>query len=117
MWTLITGGLTSIFTSWMENRTKLKTAKLEKEIKELDATSDYDITAQQNMKHSWKDEYLIILHTFPIWGYLLPSEELTIRLDTLWTKLEGAPDWWWGIYIGMVISTFGLRFMADKLKK
>lgn len=114
---MISSAVVTMFSGWMENRTKLKTAKVDKQIKELDAASSYDLQAQKNMQNSWKDEFLILLHTLPIWGYMIPSDDLTKRLDILWLKLDQAPDYWWLIYFGIVISTFGLRFMSDRLLK
>ncbi len=110
----VINGFTQFISGWFDNKNALRKAELKYQIKALSAESDYDMEAQRNMRHTWKDEYLIILHTFPIWGYIIPSAELTKRLDLLWIKLGSAPEWWWGIYVGIVISTFGLRFMFKK---
>jgi len=116
MFTTLMGGLTSLISKWFDNKAKLSDAKAAYRIKELDSITDYDTQAQRNMSSTWKDEYLVLLHTFPIWGYIIPSERLTSQLDILWGKLDGAPDWWWSIYIGIVVSTFGLRFMFNKMR-
>ena len=88
--------------------------KLEQMTVQTKAESDYDNRAQENMKTSWKDEYLIILHTLPIWGYLIPSEQFHKGLDKIWLNLQAAPYEWWVIYIGIVASTFGLRWLFTK---
>lgn len=115
MWTSLFSGITGLIQGWFTTKQKKQEAELQKYITDLNATSDYDLQAQKNMQSSWKDEYLILIHTFPIWGYIFPSEELTSRLDILWNKFNEAPDWWWWIYLGMIISTFGLRFMFKNL--
>jgi hypothetical protein len=112
---LIFGGVSELIGGYFETKKQKQEAETQKYIADLNATSDYDLQAQKNMQHSWKDEYLILLHTFPIWGYIIPSEELTVRLDILWNKFDSAPDWWWWIYLGIIVSTFGLRFMFKGL--
>lgn len=113
MWNVIVGGITSLVSGWFETKKQKQQAKADYEKSQLESVSSYDIQAQKNMQTSWKDEYLILLHTLPIWGYVIPSETLHKSLDTLWLKLETAPDYWWLIYIGMVVSTFGLRWMIQ----
>lgn len=100
------------------NKVEIEKKKLELELQKMTAQakaeSDYDNKAQDNMKTSWKDEYLIILHTLPIWGYIVPSEEFHKGLDRIWSHLENAPYEWWLIYMGIVASTFGLRWLFTK---
>lgn len=115
MWSTLIGGVVNLIQGWFSNRAKVQEAKANYKIEELKSVSDYDTQAQRNMASTLKDEYLIVLHTFPIWGYMVPSEALTQRLDLLWVKLEGAPSWWFWAYMGMIISTFGLRFLSNKI--
>lgn len=103
-----------------KEQNKIELLKVEAEIKrevlatEAQATADYDTQAMRNMQSTWKDEYLIILHTLPIWGYVVPSETLHQGLDKVWDQLSLAPEWWWIVYVGMVASTFGLRWLFNK---
>lgn len=113
MWNVIVGGITSLVSGWFETKKQKQQAEADYATAQLNSVSDYDIQAQKNMQNSWKDEYLILIHTFPWWGYIIPSDELTSRLDLLWSKMDSMPDWWWYIYLGMVISTFGLRWMIQ----
>lgn len=102
------------------NKIKLETAKVDakiaKEMRLAETIASYDQQAQKNMATSLKDEYLILLHTLPIWGYIVPSETLRGGLDMIWLKLGEAPTYWWVVYIGMIASTFGLRWLFDKNK-
>ncbi len=75
--------------------------------------ASYDQQAMLNMSSTWKDEFLILLHTLPMWGYVIPSPELHASLDLLWLKLETANMWWWLIYIGIISSTFGTRWLFN----
>ncbi len=101
-----------------ENKIRLETAKVDAEIarsqKEAEVIADYDQQAVKNMQSSWKDEYILLLHTLPIYGYIIPSETVHQGLDTIWEKLATAPQYWWIIYIGIVASTYGLRWLFNK---
>ena len=83
----------------------------EKLVSSAKAESSYDQQAMKNMHSSWKDEYLILLHTFPIWAYGIPSETLHAGLDRIWMQFNGADHFWWITYIGIIASTFGLRWL------
>lgn len=107
-----------------KEKSRLEIEKLKLEIKKNSmqaaaiAESDYDQQAMKNMQTSWKDEYLIILHTFPIWGYGIPSETLHIGLDRIWLQFNSADYFWWITYIGIIASTFGLRWLfSSKVDK
>lgn len=96
---------------------KVELAKLELEIRKdklaaaYKAEADYDTQAMKNMQTSWKDEYLMLLHTFPIWGYGIPSATLQEGLDRIWYQFNNADYWWWMCYLGIIASTFGLRWL------
>jgi len=94
-----------------EATNKAKIARLENE---ASVVADYDTQAVKNMQSSWKDEYLILLHTLPVYGYVIPSTKLHEGLDRLWEKLGSAGYEWWIVYIGIVASTFGLRWLFNK---
>ena len=112
---VIFGGVTSLVDGWFKTKQQKQQSEAEYAVQKLKGSDNYDVNAQQNMKTSWKDEYLILVHTFLIWGYGIPSPELHTALDNVWAKMENAPSEWWLIYAGMVISTFGLRFMSQRI--
>ena len=81
--------------------------------------ANYDNIAQMAMKTSWKDEYLVIILTVPflvsfftpyiavLWGI-----DLTAQLTAAWTLVGTAPDWYQWSFMGVIIATFGLRWMV-----
>ncbi len=117
MFTTIMTGITTLVSGWFETKRAKQQADMDFQNKILEGEISYDVAAQRGMKDTIKDEYLILLHTFPVWGYMIPSDTLTSRLDILWLKLDTAPQWWFLCYMGMIISTFGLKFIGDKLLK
>lgn len=117
LWKILTGGITELVGGWFEVKKQKQQQQADLATQQQKGSDDYDLEAQRQKQFSWSDEYLLIIHTSLIWGYLIPSETLTARLDMLWTKLGEAPTEWWLMYAGMIISTFGLRFLGDKLYK
>lgn len=130
MWTLVIGlfdkalgyfvDTPEIKAKKVEMKNELALAKIDRDkaqaMANLNATSDYDNQAMKNMQSSFKDEYIILLHTLPVYGYLIPSPTMYAALDRVWFQLANAPYEWWVIYIGIVASTFGLRWFLSKDK-
>lgn len=130
MWNIIAGLVPNIIGYFFDspevkqqketNKTELLKAELEMKKAQMAAAakaeSDYDTQAVKNMQTSWKDEYIILLHTLPIYGYIIPYKPLHDGLDRIWHQLSVAPYEWWVIYIGIVASTFGLRWLFNKEK-
>lgn len=136
IWAAISSPVTSIVSGWQERKTLGKAGKIELDKVRLDlkvaletatnnakiarlsqeqvAITDYDTQAVKNMQTSWKDEYLLLLHTLPIYGYAIPYAPLHAGLDRVWEELGRAPYEWWIVYIGIVASTFGLRWLFNK---
>ena len=115
LWKILTGGITELFTGWFEVKKQKQQIEGQIQQQRLQGSDDYDLEALRQKQHSWSDEYLMLIHTFPWWGYIIPSDGLTTRLDILWSKMSILPEWWWFCYAGMIISTFGLRFMHKKI--
>lgn len=115
LWNILTGGITELVSGWFEVKKQKQQQEAAIIQQKQKGSDDYDLEALRQKKSSWSDEYLMFIHTFPWWGYMIPSEDLTARLDILWSKMNTLPDWWWWCYMGMVISTFGLRFMSKRI--
>jgi len=139
--TAVFSAITSLGGSYLENRSRERATKLE--IKKIEAegrveqaralavaTANYDNYAQQQMSRTWKDEYLVVLISFPyIVSFLTPFIELAVKISyaetitprlfdmtsTLaksWELVGQAPDWYQWSFMGIVIATFGLRWAA-----
>ena len=107
----------SLVEGWFTTKKHEQDVKRDLQSQRLKGSDDYDTEALRQKQHSWSDEYLLILHTSIMWGYLIPSDTLHRSLDKVWDKLDTAPTEWWIMYGGMVISTFGLRFMWKRIVK
>lgn len=72
--------------------------------------ADYDQRAQDNMKYTWKDEVLLIIHFAPVVMCFVPTlQEYATRGFQI---LDTFPMWFKLIVIGIDASVFGLRWVV-----
>lgn len=132
MWGLITGGITTLFSGWMKDRSETKKAKHNLAIATIDAKANWEATAAGGMRDSWKDEWFTVIFSLPLIGILFsPFIDMAISLwqgydyiegSLLATSLEslqgldGAPDWYTTILGVMVGASFGVKSITKGLK-
>jgi len=76
---------------------------------------DYDKRAQDNMRTSWKDEYLTILIFTPAIMVFIPkTQELAEKGFKI---LEDLPLWYRISILGIIAAVFGLRWLIAPLVK
>lgn len=95
-----------------EGAVKKAEAIVEKEIKIIQNEIDYDTTAMDGTKYSWKDEYLVIILSLPFIGSFIPKIQDYVSVG--WEYVAKAPDWYQWCFYGAIIATFGLRWMFNK---
>jgi len=108
-----------------ELKNDLEKAKLQKEKQVIEGDQQYDITALQ--ESGFKDEYLMIVFTSPLLGYIVGSLEhvyngddrLLQATDKFFTEFQHLPSEYMMILGGIIIATYGLkdifRSMAPKI--
>jgi len=80
--------------------------------KGLQVESTWDTNAQQDMKTSWKDEYLTILFSIPLILAFFPSTQDAILKG--FETLDKTPDWYMLLVSGIVAGVFGLRWLISR---
>ena len=75
--------------------------------------------AEESMDNSWKDEFIVIVFSFPIIiNFLMPLFSETTMAEA-WDNLAKAPEWYTTIIGILVLVIFGLKAIvykaADKL--
>jgi len=80
--------------------------------KGLQVESTWDTNAQQDMKTSWKDEYLTILFSIPLILAFFPSTQDAILKG--FETLDKTPDWYMLLVSGIVAGVFGLRWLVSR---
>jgi len=115
-------GVTGIFTKntelkqvKAEGKLRIEKAKIDGEVARLQTAltqaGDYDVEAQRQMQHSWKDEILMIIFMAPFVAGFIPNEEVQGAIALGWETLGTAPGWYEWVVIGIVASTYGLRWL------
>lgn len=122
--------LVAPFTGWLKGRseraaikeaakTKLTQTKAEAEVVRAGnlalTEGNYDVEAQRQMQHSWKDEYLVLVLTAPFIGSFIPVVQDSVIKG--WTYVSKAPEWYQVAFIGIIVATFGLRWYAKSFTK
>ena len=73
-------------------------------------TASQDDEAIRQMKGSYKDEFLLILFSTPLILSFIPDMQPFVLKG--WEMLTLVPDWYMWLYIGMVVSIYGMRGLA-----
>lgn len=126
MLNLLIGPISQLAGTWLEGKvekTKAETgakvakAKAEAVIMEKKATGelDWDITMAEASKHSWKDEWLVILFSVPLVLAFIPGMEGVVQNG--FEQLEKMPDWYQYSLGVIVAASFGIRSAAKFFQK
>lgn len=109
---------------WLEGRQKVQLAKIEAQVTRLQQSAqheaDWDREALRQMQYSWKDEYILLLITAPIWYAMITSAffpEHMGAVDRFFLILSEFPEWWIASFTGIVAASFGLRWMFARDRK
>ena len=106
-----------------EGKVRIELARVEQQVLIQKQAGSYDVEAQRQMQFSWKDEYLVIVFTFPlILSFLAPfvdmflPEGMTVsdKIGIAWESVALAPDWYQWSVMGIIAATFGLRWLWSK---
>lgn len=99
-----------------EHELKLEQLKINSKLAEqgIQVEANWDARAQENMKHSWKDEYLLILFSLPLIGCFIPEyQEDVLRGFEI---LQQTPQWYIWSILGMVAGAWGLRWLVSGIR-
>jgi len=114
----------------VETQLSIAQAKIELAKQGMIIESNWDARAQQNMRKSWKDEFVLIMFSIPFLISFIPAvieaynvvmfggsvARIGISIKTSWQNVALAPDWYTYILIGIVAGIYGLRWMVGFIK-
>lgn len=134
MWTAISAVISGVG-SYFKGNQEIKAAKVAGEVAKLTAEAnaavavseakitmaknaqannyDLDKIAMQNMKTSYKDEFLLGLFSIPMVLAFIPEMDTVVTNG--FNAIDKMPDWYVYLYGGMVIVIYGLRSMFTKM--
>lgn len=99
-----------------EGRISIERAKTEGQIAKMQAQhkaeTDYDVEALRQQQYSWKDEWLTLVFTLPFICSFIPGIQEYVAQG--WTYIPSVEQWYPILLVGIVASTFGLRWLLNK---
>jgi len=110
----ILGSLGGLAKSYIDSKTAIKLTEAEIKKKQLTGEIDWEQSAIEASKESWKDELWTIVFVAILIANFIPSMQETMAQG--FANLETTPLWvQWGMYASIAAS-FGIRTMRG-LKK
>ena len=118
MLNLLIGPVTELAGTWLKGKVeekkaqtgaKVAKAQAEATIMQKKATGeiDWDLAMAEGSKHSWKDEWLVILFSIPLILAFIPGMEEVVANGFL--QLEMMPEWYQYSLGVIVAASFGVR--------
>ena len=101
--------------NWMETK-KIKTegqikitqAKVDAEVNKYQSQANMDLSAQDGMRYSWKDEFWSIIFGAILISCFLPWTQVHVKEGFMFLSVY-TPDWFKWSLMGIIAATFGLR--------
>ena len=73
----------------------------------------WEASAVDQMKGSWKDEFVLILVSAPvmllIWSIFSNDPEIMAKVEMFFEYFNNMPFWYQALFIGVVSSIYGLK--------
>tara|TARA_R110000822_G_scaffold4672_6_gene20212 strand:- start:3748 stop:4119 length:372 start_codon:yes stop_codon:yes gene_type:complete len=117
---MLIGPAMELATGFLKGKVDEKKAIQEVRIKKIQSDSDWENTMADATKSSWKDEYLIILLTLPLWiiGWATATGdiEMIARVKEGFQALQELPEFYQYLLYTGVLASFGVKG-ADALMK
>ena len=112
--------VSTLFKGWIgakkvksEGKIKIAQAKVEATVTRIKGQQQMDANAANDMKHSWKDEFLTILMSIPVIMCFIPG--LSQYALEGFKILEQTPEWYRWCFLGIIAASFGLRLWLSKI--
>ena len=113
MMKLLIGPLAELASKWMSKKAEKAQAKHEREIAVIRGEIDADIESASDMRHSYKDEYLVILLTLPViivfYAAIAGDANMIGQIKGAFAVMTELPEWYTWALLGAVASSFGIR--------
>ena len=120
IWGTVLGGVVDLATGWIKGKAEEHKIKHEVKLEKLRTDADWEARMADANKTSWKDEYLIILLTLPLWSLAyavtFDSPEVIERVKHAFVVLAELPEYYQYLLYAAVLASFGLK-IKDVVKK
>jgi hypothetical protein len=99
---------------------RIEEARANAEVARLNKVTDgeinWDQSAVDQMRFSWKDEYFVIVWTAPLWLAMLPFQWADEASNAFFETISNAPQWYVYGMATMIAASFGVRKLIDLMK-
>ena len=120
MWQALIGPITEIAGGWIKGKVEEQKVKQEVKLEKLRTDADWEARMADATVSSWKDEYLILVLTSPLWfigyGVAVDNPEIIDRVQKAFATLAGLPEYYQYLLYAAVLASFGLK-VKDMIKK
>lgn len=107
MWQALIKPAIDLVSTGIKGKQRLKEAEIDAKRKRIENDQDWEAIQAQASASSWKDEYLVILFSFPFIMSFIPP--MVPYVAAGFDVLSEAPQWY-SIGLGVMISaSFGVR--------
>lgn len=121
------GGIGKTITGFFQKRGELKDAKHARKIALENAlaksTADWEITALEAGKFSWKDEFVTVVILLPfivlfvglLLDILIPGVGTLVvtQMDKIWLSFANAPQWYQWSFMAVVGAAIGVKGLTE----
>ena len=120
IWGTVLGGVVDLAKGWVKGKAEERKIKHEVKLEKLRTDADWEARMADATKSSWKDEYLIVLLTLPLWSLAyavtFDAPEVTQRVKEVFIVLAELPEYYQYLLYAAVLASFGLK-IKDMVKK
>lgn len=105
---------------FLKGKAEEKKAIQQRKINQINNDAEWELKMAEATANSWKDEYLIILLTLPLWfigyGVIMDDTAIIDRVHAGFTALQQLPEFYQYLLYTGVLASFGIKG-ADTLMK
>lgn len=120
MLNLLLGPALELGKDFLKGKAEEKKAIQQRKINQINNDAEWELKMAEATANSWKDEYLIILLTLPLWfigyGVIMDDTAIIDRVHAGFTALQQLPEFYQYLLYTGVLASFGIKG-ADTLMK
>jgi len=120
MWTALIGPAVDLAKGFFKGKIEEQKIRQEVKLEKLRTDADWEARMADATRTSWKDEYLIVLLTLPLWSLAyavaFDSPEVVDRVKEVFTTLSELPEYYQYLLYVAVLASFGIKGAGALMK-
>jgi hypothetical protein len=122
MWQALIAPIAGVFNSWQENKARKNELEQTLHMKKIEGVQQMGIAEiqlqtqkQEDLKGSWKDEYVTIIITIPSILCFVPGGAPIVTAG--FEALSTTPEWYQYLFVAVVTAAAGIPIAASGVNK